>query len=125
MDFKDTIRARRKELGLTLEEVGQIVGVSKTTIQRWESGEIKTHRREKIVTLAQAYHTTPAQLMGWAETDTDLSSSLPQSNPNVNGQLENLFHEIQQLPPDQQKNFLKMMRAALILFLEQEEDENS
>ena len=63
--------------------------------------------------------------MGWAETDTDLSSSLPQSNPNVNGQLENLFHEIQQLPPDQQKNFLKMMRAALILFLEQEEDENS
>ena len=125
MDFKDTIKARRKELGLTLEEVGQIVGVSKTTIQRWESGEIKNQRREKIVKLAQALQTTPAQLMGWAETDTDLSSSLPQSNPNVNGQLENLFHEIQQLPPDQQKNFLKMMRAALILFLEQEEDENS
>ncbi len=125
MDFKDTIKARRKELGLTLEEVGQIVGVSKTTIQRWESGEIKNQRRDKIVKLAQALQTTPAQLMGWAETDTDLSSSLPQSNPNVNGQLENLFHEIQQLPPDQQKNFLKMMRAALILFLEQEEDENS
>ena len=125
MDFKDTIQARRKELGLTLEEFGQIVGVSKTTIQRWESGEIKNQRRDKIVKLAQALQTTPAQLMGWAETDTDLSSSLPQSNPNVNGQLENLFHEIQQLPPDQQKNFLKMMRAALILFLEQEEDENS
>ena len=125
MDFKDTIKARRKELGLTLEEVGQIVGVSKTTIQRWESGEIKNQRRDKIVKLAQALQTTPAQLMGWAETDTDLSSSLPQSNPNVNGQLENLFHEIQQLPPDQQKTFLKMMRAALILFLEQEEDENS
>lgn len=125
MDFKDTIKARRKELGLTLEEVGQIVGVSKTTIQRWESGEIKNQRRDKIVKLAQALQTTPAQLMGWAETDTDLSSSLTQSNPNVNGQLENLFHEIQQLPPDQQKNFLKMMRAALILFLEQEEDENS
>ena len=125
MDFKDTIRARRKELGLTLEEVGQIVGVSKTTIQRWESGEIKNQRRDKIVKLAQALQTTPAQLMGWAETDTDLSSSLPQSNPNVNVQLEKLFHQIQQLPPDQQKNFLKMMRAALILFLEQEEDENS
>ena len=125
MDFKDTIKARRKELGLTLEEVGLIVGVSKTTIHRWESGEIKNQRRDKIVKLAQALQTTPAQLMGWAETDTDLSSSLPQSNPNVNGQLENLFHEIQQLPPDQQKNFLKMMRAALILFLEQEEDENS
>lgn len=117
MDFKDTIKARRKELGLTLEEVGQIVGVSKTTIQRWESGEIKNQRRDKIVKLAQALQTTPAQLMGWAETDTDLSSSLPQSNPNVNGQLENLFHEIQQLPPDQQKNFLKMMRAALYFFL--------
>ena len=125
MDFKDTIKARRKELGLTLEEVGKIVGVSKTTIQRWESGEIKNQRRDKIVKLAQALQMTPAQLMGWAETDVDLSSSLSQSNPSVNGQLENLFHEIQQLPPDQQRNFLKMMRAALMLFLEQEEDENS
>ena len=58
MDFKDTIKARRKELGLTLEEVGQIVGVSKTTIQRWESGEIKNQRRDKIVKLAQALQTT-------------------------------------------------------------------
>ena len=49
MDFKDKIKARRKELGLTLEDVGQIVGVSKTTIQRWESGEIKNQRRDKIV----------------------------------------------------------------------------
>ena len=47
MDFKDTIKARRKELGLTLEEVGQIVGVSKTTIQRWRVAKLKTNAATK------------------------------------------------------------------------------
>ena len=124
MDFKDKIKARRQELGLTLEDVGQIVGVSKTTIQRWESGEIKNQRRDKIVKLAQALQTTPANLMGWA----DAGATAPEQQrqlPGANEQLENLFHDIEQLPPEQQKHFLKMMRAALLLFLEQEDDGNN
>ena len=124
MDFKDKIKARRKELGLTLEDVGQIVGVSKTTIQRWESGEIKNQRRDKIVKLAQALQTTPANLMGW----TEAGAAAPAQQhwlPAVNEQLENLFYDIEQLPVEQQKHFLKMMRAALLLFLEQEDDGNN
>ena len=65
MDFKDKIRSLRTEMGATLEQIGNEVGVSKATVKRWESGEIANIRRDKIYKLAQALHTTPAYLMGW------------------------------------------------------------
>ena len=48
------IQKRRKELGLTLEEVGNMVGVSKSTVKKWENGHIKNMRRDKIQGLANA-----------------------------------------------------------------------
>lgn len=70
MEFKDLIYRRRKELGLTMEDVAKEVGVSKATVKRWESGEIANIRRDKIAILAKALHTTPAYLMGWVDNDT-------------------------------------------------------
>ena len=65
MEFNDILRARRNALNLTLEEVGEAVGVSKTTVMRWESGEIKNLRRDKIYKLAQILCIEPSVLMGW------------------------------------------------------------
>lgn len=77
MEFKDLIKNRRIKLGLTLEDVGKIVGVSKATVQRWESGEISNMRRDKILLLAKALHTTPAYLMGW-EAESKKESEMNQ-----------------------------------------------
>ena len=44
MKINEKIKSRRQELGLTLEEVGNYVGVSKATVQRYEDGEIKSSR---------------------------------------------------------------------------------
>ncbi len=71
MEFKDLIKKRRLDLGLTMEELGKKIGVSKATIQRYESGEIKNVRRDKIAKLANALDTTPAYLMGWEDTIAD------------------------------------------------------
>lgn len=71
MDFKDIIKLNRERLGLTMEELGDKVGVSKATIQRWESGEIKNVRRDKISKLANALNTTPSTIMGWDEQTND------------------------------------------------------
>lgn len=73
MDFKDLIRDLRIRQGLTLEQVGDAVGVSKATVQRWESGEIANLRRDKIYKLSQALHTTPAYLMGWDDSPAPVS----------------------------------------------------
>lgn len=66
MEFKDLVKSKRLELNLTMEELANKVGVSKATIQRWESGEIKNVRRDKILKLSNALSTTPAYLMGWS-----------------------------------------------------------
>ncbi|NDO18450.1 helix-turn-helix transcriptional regulator [Lachnospiraceae bacterium MD329] len=81
MEFKDLIKKRRHELGLTLAEVGKITGVSKATVLRWESGEIANIRRDKIEKLAQALQTTPAYLMGWEESAKTSSYNLPDITP--------------------------------------------
>ena len=65
MTIKDNIRQRRIEKGLTLEELGKAVGVSKQTIQRYETGQITTIPYDKILLLATALSVTPQALMGW------------------------------------------------------------
>lgn len=62
--------------GLTLEDVATLVGVGKSTVRKWETGQIANMRRDKIAKLAAALHTTPAYLMGWEEQDTP-STPLP------------------------------------------------
>ena len=69
MELKTIIANKRNELGLTLEDVAKICNVSISTVKRWESGEIVDIKRDKVVKLAQALHTTPAYIMGWEEED--------------------------------------------------------
>lgn len=60
----DHLRKRRKELKLTLEQVGDIVGVGKSTVRKWETGDIENMRRDKIALLAKALKSSPLFVMG-------------------------------------------------------------
>ena len=66
-DIGGRIRALRESLNMTLEQVGDIVGVGKSTVRKWETGAIANMRRDKISGLAKALHTSPAYLMGWTD----------------------------------------------------------
>ncbi|MGX5377614.1 LexA family transcriptional regulator [Ligilactobacillus sp. LYQ135] len=57
------IRDRRLELHLTLEEVGEKVGVGKSTVRKWEAGAIKNMGRDKIVALAKALKMSPLEII--------------------------------------------------------------
>lgn len=70
MSLHDDIKKRRLELGLTMADVAQLVGVSEATISRWESGDIANMKRDKIVSLAKALHVSPSFIMGWDEPST-------------------------------------------------------
>ena len=48
MEVKDILRNKRLELGLTMKEVADAVGVSEGTVSRWESGKIGNMRRDRI-----------------------------------------------------------------------------
>lgn len=68
LSINNRIRFLRKELGLTLQEVGNLVGVGKSTVRKWETGDIANIRSDKIPMLAKALKVTPSYLMGWDET---------------------------------------------------------
>lgn len=64
MNLGEKIKNRRLELNLTLEEVGKMVGVTKSTVMKWESGFIENMKRDKISLLAQALKVSPLWIMG-------------------------------------------------------------
>lgn len=77
MDVKDIIRKRREELGLTYEQLGNLVGVGKSTVRKWETGMIENMRRDNIVALASALKISPATIMGWnPSSNEDLDTIL-------------------------------------------------
>lgn len=59
------ISEARKNAGLTMEELGKMVGVSRATIKRYESGEISNIPDDKIEKIAKATKVSEAFLMGW------------------------------------------------------------
>lgn len=63
----EVLSARRKDLGLTLAEIANRMGVSEATVQRWECGNIKSIRHEKIGRLAEVLRVSPAAIMGWED----------------------------------------------------------
>lgn len=64
MNIYHKLKERRKELGLTMLEVANMIGVSEATVSRWESGDIANMRRDKIVSLAKALQVHPSFIMG-------------------------------------------------------------
>ena len=75
------IKYLREQHNLTLEQVGDAVGVGKSTVRKWENGIIANMRRDKIAGLAKALHTTPAYLMGWEESPSITPPTPPPSLP--------------------------------------------
>lgn len=67
MDVGERIKNRRKQLGLSAEQIAAELGVSPATVYRYESNEIMNMRIDKLEPIAKALHTSPAYLMGWSE----------------------------------------------------------
>lgn len=67
MTISDLIRDQRDRLDLTLEDIGRVCGVSRATVSRWESGEIKKINRKHMEELAGILQIDPVLLMSEPE----------------------------------------------------------
>ena len=63
--LKDNLKAARLAARMTLDEVAQKVGVSRQTIQRYESGVIQNIPSDNIEKIANVLGVSPGVLMGW------------------------------------------------------------
>ncbi|MCQ4953025.1 MULTISPECIES: LexA family protein [Holdemania] len=75
MKIKDVLKARRKELKLTLMDIAKACDVSEGTVSRWESGDIGDMKRSRIAALAKILQISPAVIVG-SEEDEDLYKSV-------------------------------------------------
>lgn len=66
-DVGERIKFYRLQAGLTLLEVANRLGVKEATVQRYESGVIKTLKYDTIADLARILGVKPGQLLGWEE----------------------------------------------------------
>ena len=74
MTIGERIRNRRKELGLSADDLAKMLGKDRSTIYRYENGYIGNFPIDVLEPLAKILKTTPASLMGWS-----ISPSLPKN----------------------------------------------
>jgi repressor LexA len=67
MTIGERIKQRRKELGISADDLGEKLGVARSTVFRYENGFIEKVPVDVIKTIANALQTTPEYLMGWEE----------------------------------------------------------
>lgn len=101
------IKDLRISQGMTLEQVANEVGVGKSTVRKWETGMIANMRRDKIVALAKALHTTPLYLMGIEEKEDS------PTEPKLGEGEKELIQLFQLVPEEDRPMVLRMIRAAI------------
>jgi len=88
------IKERREALGMTLEEVGNGLGVNKSTIKRYEDGVTKRITIATYEKLAEILDTTPLYLMGESDNPEGEESKNPINKviaPEISG-INNLLN---------------------------------
>lgn len=59
----DVIRKLRKDRGWTQSQLGEMIGVKKAAVQKYESGTVKNIKQETLNKLAEAFDTTAGMLV--------------------------------------------------------------
>lgn len=67
MTIGDRIKDRRKYLGMSADELGKRLGKDRSTIYRYEKGDIENLPLDILEPIADALETTPQYLMGWEQ----------------------------------------------------------
>ena len=65
MSIGNRIKQRRKELKMSADELAAHLGKDRSTIYRYEKGEIENLPLDILEPIAKALKTSPAYLMGW------------------------------------------------------------
>ena len=109
------IKLRRLELGLSYQELSDLTGINKSTLQRYETGFIKKVPINQVQIIAKALNVTPGYLMGWENDNENQTYYL---NPEAakmaqeiydNPQYKVLFDATKKLKPESIKEVMKFI----------------
>lgn len=114
MKIGDRLRSTREALGLTLEQVGDYIGVNKATVQRYETGEIDI-KRSIAIRLSEILKVSPAYIMGWTEEpySYDKEKAAPADGDGLSPLDAQLMDLLRFLTDDQKKLLLAQIDTLL------------
>ena len=127
MTIGERIKQRRKELGMSADKLGAILGKDRSTIFRYEKGDIENLPIDILQPIAKALMTTPQYLMGWSEDKKITPSGEAKLSDGEKMWME-LYHRLSKetremlitslgsfdaLTPEQQQLALELIRVAL------------
>lgn len=72
------IQTRRLELGLSYQDLADRTGMSKSSLQRYETGGIANIPLHRLDAIAAALEVSPEWLMGWDDIEVTISDTDPQ-----------------------------------------------
>lgn len=109
MTIGERIKQRRKELRMSADKLGEILGKDRSTIFRYEKGDIENLPLDILKPIATALSTTPQYLMGWSD---DKKGNAPEELKLTEGE-KVLLDLFRQVPESQQQLVLQMISVAL------------
>jgi repressor LexA len=80
----EIIKERRESLGYSLNELAEKIGVNRSTVMRWENGDIENMKRDKIVSLSEALKISPAVIMGWEDIEEPKVAKVSDTVKDIN-----------------------------------------
>lgn len=80
MEMGELIKNLRIKKGLTQEELGNLLGLKKAAINKYENGTVENIKRSIIQKMAEIFGVSPAYLMGWEDEKKENKSTF---NPNI------------------------------------------
>ena len=84
MTTGERIKERRKEIGISADVLAEAIGVSRSTVFRYENGFIEKMPMQTLEPIAKVLRTTVEFLMGWTDESNQSGSTiipLPESRP--------------------------------------------
>lgn len=103
MKIGQRIKERRKELCMSADELGEILGKNRATIYRYEKGEIENMPLDILVPIAAALKTTPQYLMGWDDGDKQYVLESQQEEVIIDDDLRELYKDYVRLDARERK----------------------
>ena len=111
----EKIKLRRLELGLSYQELSDLTGINKSTLQRYETGFIKKVPINQVQIIAKALNVTPGYLMGWENDNENQTYYLNPEGAKMaqeiydNPQYKVLFDATKKLKPESIKEVMKFI----------------
>lgn len=101
MDVGKRIKKIRTDIGMSADQLAEKLGKNRSTIYRYESGDIENMPIDVLQPIADALNTTPAHLMGWDVEEINEVSSIQEDASSYSDSseeyLKNVMLEISEM----------------------------